>query len=49
MRTGPGTGVSVAGARRMRQLVRGAVTAWARTTTAWRLAPPRAHVPAWRI
>jgi hypothetical protein len=47
-RTGTGARVSVAGARMMRQLVRGAVTAWARTTTAWRPAPPLTHVPAWR-
>lgn len=44
-RTGVGVRVSVAGVRMMRQLVRGAVTAWARTTTACRPAPPRAHAP----
>jgi hypothetical protein len=33
-RTGVGVRVSVAGARMMRQLVRGAVTTWTRTTTA---------------
>ncbi|WP_228978345.1 hypothetical protein [Streptomyces sp. DH12] len=33
-RTGAGAWVSAAGARMMRQLVRGAVTAWTRTTTA---------------
>ncbi|WP_185893506.1 hypothetical protein [Streptomyces sp. WAC08241] len=38
-RTGVGVRVSAAGARMMRQLVRGAVTAWARTTTARRAAP----------
>ncbi|MEU3402128.1 hypothetical protein [Streptomyces filamentosus] len=32
-RTGTGTEASVAGVRMMRQLVRGAVAAWARTTT----------------
>ncbi|MFE4830703.1 hypothetical protein [Streptomyces sp. NPDC056672] len=42
-RTGAGTRVSMAGARMMRQLVRGAVTAWTRTTTAWRPKPPRTH------
>ncbi|WP_133169144.1 hypothetical protein [Streptomyces sp. MH60] len=40
--TGVGTSacVSVAGVRMMRQLVRGAVTTWTRTTTAWRPKPP---------
>jgi hypothetical protein len=33
-RTGTGARVSLTGARMMRQLVRGAVTAWTRTTTA---------------
>ncbi|MEU1458111.1 hypothetical protein [Streptomyces avermitilis] len=33
-RAGAGTRVSVAGARMLRQLVRGAVTTWTRTTTA---------------
>ncbi|MET7409432.1 hypothetical protein [Streptomyces parvulus] len=33
-RTGTGTVVSAAGVRMMRQLARGAVTAWAKTTTA---------------
>jgi hypothetical protein len=42
---GVGACVSVAGARMMRQLVRGAVTTWARTTTACRPVPPRAYAP----
>ncbi|MFD9540825.1 hypothetical protein [Streptomyces sp. NPDC060022] len=40
--TGP---LSVAWARMMRQLVRGAVTTWTRTTTAWRPEPLRTHAP----
>ncbi|MFE2273339.1 hypothetical protein ACFXB4_29405 [Streptomyces lavendulae] len=46
-RTGA-VGSVVAGVRMMRRLVRGAVTAWTRTTTACRSAPPRTQVPAWR-
>ncbi|MFD5936525.1 hypothetical protein [Streptomyces sp. NPDC060333] len=44
-RTGVGARVSVAGACMMRQLVRGAVTTWTKTMTAWRLLPPRTHAP----
>ncbi|MFE3591395.1 hypothetical protein ACFXOY_28275 [Streptomyces niveus] len=44
-RTGTGTVVSAAGVRMMRQLVRGAVTTWTRTTTACRTMPPRTHAP----
>jgi hypothetical protein len=45
LRTGVGVRVSVAGVRMMRRLVRGAVTAWTRTTTACRPAPPRTLRP----
>ncbi|GGS15230.1 hypothetical protein GCM10010236_81550 [Streptomyces eurythermus] len=44
-RAGAGVCVSLTGARMMRQLVRGAVTAWARTTTADAPAPPRTYAP----
>lgn len=47
-RTGTGARVLNAGVRMMRRLVRGAVTRWTRTTTAW-WAAPRARPPVKRV